>query len=370
MHHGYALRYIPRVMNWPVERENAETVWLRLMSDFKYDSYRDFLAGSRFLEALLDWLQQFEPEHREQAYQLVRQHLIFISFAEMQHLVARAFPAFVRPCQARRAARKLHIPEYLIWATQQSALAIQEVSRRTLYVGLSDGARLDSFRRANVGVISNEQVILAYEASSDKWKDVSENLKKRSEDQKARFELLVLLDDFAGSGMTLIRWDEKKKAWKGKLQKISDTLDEHKDCFADDCDVLVHHYIGTESAESNIRTQLNKAVEEPRLKRMVSGGLELTFDLRLSADVELRAHISPELDDLVNKYYDPNIMTDSLKVGGDHVKYGFANCGLPLVMEHNAPNNSLALIWAESQPTPGQAQHLIRPLFRRRQRHY
>jgi hypothetical protein len=29
------------------------------------------------------------------------------------------------------------------------------------------------------------------------------------------------------------------------------------------------------------------------------------------------------------------------------MKYGYANCALPLVLEHNTPNNSISLLWAD-----------------------
>ena len=55
------------------------------------------------------------------------------------------------------------------------------------------------------------------------------------------------------------------------------------------------------------------------------------------------------------------------KVAGTDAKLGFGQCALPLILEHNTPNNSIALIWAD---TPGEhdRRHAMRPLFRRRQR--
>lgn len=35
------------------------------------------------------------------------------------------------------------------------------------------------------------------------------------------------------------------------------------------------------------------------------------------------------------------------KGGTDTVKRGFAACGLPLVLAHNCPNNSVYLLWAD-----------------------
>ena len=48
------------------------------------------------------------------------------------------------------------------------------------------------------------------------------------------------------------------------------------------------------------------------------------------------------------------------------MRYGYANCALPLVLEHNTPNNSIPILWAETQ---GKLGHPMRPLFRRRDRH-
>lgn len=369
MHHGFALRYIPQIMQWTPKQENDETIWLRSVSEYKYNEYQDFPVGSRFAEALLDWLRQFDAEHRELAYQLVRNNLVFLSFPEMQHLVRRAFPAFIRPLQASRAARKLSIPEYMIWADKDSAKLVNAINDRSLFVGLSDGARLDSFRRANVGIISNEQFILFYEISPEKWIDMLKELEKRTGEKGAKFEFLVLLDDFAGSGKTLIRWDNEKKKWSGKLSKISNWLEDHKDGFSDDCDVLVHHYVGTERAQQGIDDTLKAVKTEGALARLFAGNLFLRFDLILSNSIALTPGINSTLDAFVRKYYDPNIMTPSLRVGGDDVMHGFARCGLPLVMEHNTPNNSLGIFWAESPVSATPPPHLMRPLFRRRQRH-
>jgi hypothetical protein len=69
---------------------------------------------------------------------------------------------------------------------------------------------------------------------------------------------------------------------------------------------------------------------------------------------------------LCDKYYDVDVETKSTRVGGCDMKRGFAGGALPVVLEHNTPNNSLTLLWAE---TAGRKGHTMRPLFRRRQRH-
>jgi hypothetical protein len=71
---------------------------------------------------------------------------------------------------------------------------------------------------------------------------------------------------------------------------------------------------------------------------------------------------------LTEKYYDGIIETESTRKGGQTVKRGFGDCALPLILEHNTPNNSLALLWAETDGKDGA--HQMRPLFRRKQRHW
>ena len=64
----------------------------------------------------------------------------------------------------------------------------------------------------------------------------------------------------------------------------------------------------------------------------------------------------PQFLALADKYYDPSIESEKhlRECGIDNLKRGYAACSLPLVLEHNTPNNSLALLWAEST---GEEEH-------------
>lgn len=370
MNDGYALRYLGRVMNWNFQEDIKETIWLRLMSDFKYDGYRDFLAGSRFPEALLNWLQQFDEKDRALAYRFFRERLIFVSWTEINQLVHRTLPVFARNVIVSRVAEKTRVPSYLVWADSTAREQIEETLRRTLFIGLSDGARIDAFRRANVGRLSNEQVTLSYEMSAAKWRDLHDELRKRTGDQNATFDVLFLIDDFMGSGKTLLR-QERDGAWKGKLKKFASDFTCQRRIFSEDCTIAVHHYIGTYAARQNL-FELLKTAEMNGPKPWFPGRINASFDLILSPEVELSRTKTSEFEPLIKRYYDSNVhlKSKSFEVGGsEDARYGFADCGLPLVIEHNTPNNSLALIWAESDEKPIPGEHAMRPLFRRRQRH-
>ena len=53
-----------------------------------------------------------------------------------------------------------------------------------------------------------------------------------------------LIDDFNGSGKTLLR--QEGDTWKGKLKKLAQSYSDHRQIFSADCAVAVHHYISTQ----------------------------------------------------------------------------------------------------------------------------
>ncbi|HZR79010.1 MAG TPA: hypothetical protein VFA58_07355 [Chthoniobacterales bacterium] len=363
---SYALRYIGRVMGWPFDIENRETTWLRSISNFKYDNYHDFRAGSRFAEGLLNWLQQFDPADRQTAYDFVRRKLIFISTIEMQHLVNRTFPVYARKVIASRVAQKNNVPLYLIWGREQTRRSYKETLERTLFLALSDGARIDAFRRANAGVIANDQVAVGIELSKEKWQDLHANLKERTKTDSARFNVLFLIDDFTGSGKTLLR--KEGSQWKGKLTKLAQNYSEQRELFATDCTIAIHHYISTQQAAQYIAEMFITASKDGPAS-WFPNIVSASHDLNFGSDIKIARGKSVSFDSLVDKYYDAAVETPSIKVGGTDVKFGFAACGLPVVLEHNTPNNSIGLLWAESPVGGSKVAHKMRPLFRRRQRH-
>src|SRR5262245_59037058 len=97
-------------MAWETDQARRDFAWLRVMSQMKYDGYQDFLAGARFVESLADWLQQFDPKDRGIAYEFVRKWLVYVSTAEMNHLVELFYPETVVWRLQQEVARRLHIP--------------------------------------------------------------------------------------------------------------------------------------------------------------------------------------------------------------------------------------------------------------------
>jgi hypothetical protein len=102
----------------------------------------------------------------------------------------------------------------------------------------------------------------------------------------------------------------------------------------------------------------------------------LPDDVRVAAVQESGASVTPvrngddAIVDLCGRYYDHALFKRLEKhcreAGQTDMKYGYANCALPLVLEHNTPNNSIPLLWAE---TDGQSGPQMQSLFFRRDRH-
>ena len=381
MNQDLGLRVLGEIMRWPDNRARKEFDWLRLMARLKYDGYRDFQAGMRFIESLVTWLQQFaKPQEREAAYAFVRHSLVYVGPREMQRLVEQFYPRTVRDRLVRMVATQCAIEPYRVLADTTASQAEQRLRRQVLFMGLSDGARIDTIRRANAGVLSNEQFVQGTQIDTDKWKDLLDHLREDLDDADARFRLVYLVDDFIGTGTSFLRFDSSRAQWKGKLIRFSDSLrsantELRPDKLLDDgWELGIHHYMASTTAAAAIQQRLAGAADT-FAKSWWAQTTHTSFGTVLPPDLPISS-IPGAHDGFINLtqiYYDPALSTKHTKVGGaDHLGLGYGGCALPLVLEHNTPNNSVALLWAETHRGDRHdeaAPPAMTPLFRRRQRH-
>lgn len=368
----FGLNLIGSIMGWGDDgTATAEYAWLELMAAMKYDGYSDFRAGSRFVENLATWLKQFEPADRATAYDFVRNRMVFISAAEMQRAIEAFVPETVTPHLRRLAADQAQIQPHEVWGSRAGARAFNSLLRRSLFVGMSDGSRIDILRRANPRRLSQEQVVPMMNVDRDKWKDLGKNLRDE-EGVDARFEHVFLIEDFTASGTTFIRLIDGE--WKGKLKKFNDLICQARTDLkgefpiADHYTLHVHHYVSTQQARDALDARVNQAnmqwPERTYSDIRISQGALLPSSLKLDPATD-----APVLA-LCDKYYDHSLYIRLKKhcdqAGQSDMKLGYANCALPLVLEHNTPNNSIPLLWAE---TAGEHGPAMKPLFRRRDRH-
>jgi hypothetical protein len=337
-------------MGWDESDVARERPVLQALADYKYDSYERYQPGMRFIESLACWLAQFDVgQERECAYQRIREKLIFISRDELDHLVASSYPDYVRPRLLQRAAADEGIPAHLVGQLKKSR-AFRRHQRSCLFVGLSDGARTDHLRRTNP-VISNEQVLADYHGlrgrAAELLKDLRKDLPALDLGDKGgedRFTSLVLLDDFSASGLSYLRVEEDEH--KGKIARIAAVVGE-LDLFSEDLEVMILLYVATNQSYGYLEKLLHELAAE------VPGAWTIGRMQGLGKSEVTRAGDDAELDRLIQRVYDPAINDRHMKKGGSDGRYGFANCGLTTVLSHNTPNNSLALLWADTDNVVG-----------------
>lgn len=378
MNQDLGLRVLAQLMHWSDDRARQEFDWLKLMARLKYDGYRDFQAGMRFIETLATWLQQFDQEYRETAYAFVRRTLVYIGSNEMQRLVEQFYPRTVHPNLVRTVATQYGIRMYRVLADPAARAATDRLRRQTLFMSLSDGARIDTIRHTNSGLLANDQLVASTQVDPEKWADMLHHLRKDLEDPKARFRLVYLIDDFAGTGTSLLRRDQRTSTWRGKLCRFRDSVQQASDAFPNDrlfqqdWDLCIHHYVLSALARKGIDDRLHQSADA--FPQDWARAMHSSFGMMLPEDLPIDTVDGRHEDfiKLTRAYYDPIIRTPHTDVGGvDHLGLGYGGCALPLVLEHNTPNNAIALLWADTAggDRNGHLAPAMRPLFRRRQRH-
>lgn len=360
------------IMGWPPDgTDTREYAWLRMMAAAKYDGYADFRAGSRFIENLAIWLKQFDAADRQTAYAFVKERLVYISAAEMQRAIEAFVPETVTPHLRRLAAAQVGIAPHEVWGNEAGVAAFQSLLGRSLFVGQSDGSRIDILRRANAGRITTEQVMPMMNVGREKWEDLAKELRKQQGDD-ARYNHVYLIEDFTASGTTFIRKVDGE--WKGKLKKFNDQIvNARRDMgpsfpIAEGYALHIHHYVSTDRARITLDTMI--AAAEQEWTERSHGSIDISEGVRLPANLPLSASRDGAMLDLCDRYYDHELFErlrpHCEQAGQTNMRLGYADCALPLVLEHNTPNNSIPLLWAE---TPGKHGPAMRPLFRRRDRH-
>ena len=376
MNQDLGLKVLGQIMEWDDDRARREFAWLRLIARLKYDGYRDFQAGMRFIESLVTWLQQFQlGQERETAYDFIRHTLVYIGPNEMQRLVEQFYPRTVRDRLVRMVAAECGIQPYRVLAATSARDVEKRLRRQILFMGLSDGARIDTIRHANSGLLSNEQFVQGTQVDTEKWRDLLENLHEDLKDESARFRLVYLIDDFTATGTSFLRCDEEK-VWKGKLIRFKDSVESASEAlggklFEKSWELCIHHYVASRAAVDAIEKRLEEA--DKVFPQDWNRPMHTSFGMRLPPDLPIdKAPAHYDFIKLTETYYDPELETKHTNIGGvNHLGLGYGRCALPLVLEHNTPNNSVALLWAETDggDQDGVRAPAMRPLFRRRQRH-
>ncbi|MCK9918027.1 hypothetical protein MXD81_53695 [Microbacteriaceae bacterium K1510] len=348
---------LAKVLNWSDAEKASERALLQDLARYKYDEYQQYAPGRRFIESLALWLRQFATlDERRAAYEFVRQRVIFISTPEIRHLVELAFPTAIRPRLIAKAAAVLNVSALRCKHVVASSV-YSTVLRQTLFLGLSDGARTDVFRRAHP-VISNEQLWHAYDISDGKASSMGKKLTTAMKAQLGRdpteeessFHTVCLLDDFTASGTSYIRRDAEGK-WDGKIPRILEKIAQADSALSKivrraGVEVLVCIYVAADQAVQHIRTELaNLDFPNGTVALEVVHALPPSAKLDDTRDTKIIALANND------RYFDPDSDDEHSEVGGTSSRLGYAGCRLPLVLSHNTPNNSIYLLRGEYDQT-------------------
>jgi len=183
MRTALAEKLLVKIMGWSSEEVSVQRPLLQALASFKYDEYQQFSPGMRFIESLVKWLEQFNtPEEKKIAYNFFISKLIFISNDQIAHFVNITFSekvnpiliAKVNPILIAKSATKLNVKPYLV-AQITGSKEYSEMLRRSLFIGVSDGSRIDLCRRSK-REISNEQVFPSYYIEAGKAADMIKEL--------------------------------------------------------------------------------------------------------------------------------------------------------------------------------------------------
>jgi hypothetical protein len=357
MRDDLAARLLAEVLGWNAATFADVGRGLQELARHKYDSYEGYRPGERFIESLAGWLWQFEPSERVLALEFVLRQLVMISRDELDHLIETVYPDLIRPMLINRAATESGEASHRIAMIARS-VAFQDLQRKTLVLGLADGARLDHLRRSS-SELSHEQFYLHAEMGLDSRRAMREQLSAAVTalglPEPALFRQIVLVDDFAGSGYTLLSRDDDGK-WRGKLWKAALWINDlsRSDVVAADASVWVLLYVASEQATDSLRSRLSEC------------GLDWQLIVAQSIDRFLQV-TDPKMLALCERYFDPAILDAHLAKGSLPPHLGFGGAALPLVLHHNTPNNSIGLLWADTTDRPSSLGR--RALFPRRQRH-
>lgn len=359
------------LLGWDAEAQDDYGIPLRTMAEWKWDGYEGYRAGQRFLESFARWLAQFEtPAERLAWVKFVVDDMIYISAAELDQLISGVYLNLIRPAVVHRVARDLSIPEYRT-ATVTATTEFKAEQRRCLVLGLSDGARLDLLRRASSG-LSHEQFFPSTEITDAKAEQLVRKLDTAlhafASDAPRVFTHVVLVDDFYGSGTSLLDIERDvdgtvkdecgRPRLTGKVQKFLAAvrnLNGLVPLLAEDFQVTIVVYVASTKAVDHITSALSEAELSDRWQ------LEVVQQLNATAQVT-----DPALLESSERFWDP-VLQDEHK---GQAALGYRDCALSVVLYHNAPNNSICPLWADStgrtkDGKPGRERHALFPRYER-----
>lgn len=361
MNADLAARLLHKVLEWSPEGVGDELQKLAVLGDSGYDDYTMFEPGMRFVESLARWLDQFPPNKRGAAYEFVKDRLLFITRAQMAQIVSVAYEDHVVPILTDRVSAESG-GKFRPWQVQEMADSqeFKALHDRCLFMGMSDGAHIDEFRRSNEK-ISHEQVTRTHEINQARAGKLLRELASRTGNSGPQyFRNVFLIDDFTASGTSYVNESDPSRL-KGKIasfyKAIADSDDPLHDLVRpDDLRVYVILYVATKGAIETLHSRCNRHLDKVRFQMVPIHVLPESAKYDDEKDRIFK--------ELVDEFGWQDIMDEHWREGGTKdPRLGFADCALPLILHHNTPNNSLPILYRNDH------RSVFRGLFPRVTRH-
>ena len=344
MKDNLAASLLSSAMEWDTEDIKNDLIYLQTMAKFKYVSYQNYYPGRKFIESLALWVNQFQKKDRKLALDFIIDKLIFFSNEQIFQFISVSYPMFVQTYILNNFKLNNIVFKY---NKVNESLEYKIAKRKILFLGLSDGSKIEVFRRINN--LDNEQVFVTYDLSESKIKDLKQDLYECKIDgeeiKEEYFNSIYLIDDFSASGLSFLRYDEKSNTFKGKIQKIlkiildNSLVDPKK---VNDINIIL--YISTEKAKSNIIQNFSKLKEIDKFYEKIN--LHLNVVQMIPNESIYSLNSNKTFIEFLEKESNSDWLTKHSEVGSTKNPFlGFDECGLPVVLNHNTPNNSLPIIW-------------------------
>lgn len=338
-----------RTMRWSQADVSRNLPILQILSNYGYDEYQQFRPGMRFIESLARWLHQLPQPKKDVAFKFVMDRLLYITQDQMRQIISLVYREYVVPALLRQISDEpgCDIP---YWHTQRlhDSSKFKVLRRKCLFLGLSDGAQVDVFRRFSPE-LSNEQVYRTHEMNQARADKIQNALQKDLERQDARFCNIFLLDDFSGSGYTYLR---HKPRWSGKLNCFYESITSKHDPLSglvdrDDLRIWLVLYAATERAMAHLEKYIKRRFADIKFSvdAMHTIPDDITYDEAENEDfTELIKDVAYGCEGLERD--------EHIAVGDTSRPYlGFDGCALPLILNHNTPNNSLPILHRNDERT-------------------
>ena len=115
MREALAERLLAKVMQWsPADVARGDALFCKLSHPTSMTSISNSHPGMHFIESLAIWLNAFSDADRQTAYEFVKDKLIFVSEAEMRHLVSLTYPDYIRNILLKKVAADVGLPDYAV----------------------------------------------------------------------------------------------------------------------------------------------------------------------------------------------------------------------------------------------------------------